>query len=42
MEPCQKLKEAETKGQRYILLTLGRMGTAGCINKRAGGKRVCS
>ena len=24
------------KGQNYILLTLGRMGTAGCINKRAG------
>ena len=24
-----------------ILLSRGRMGTAGCVNKRAEGKRVC-
>ena len=33
-----KLKE---KGQGHILLARGRMGTPGCVNKRAGGKRVC-
>ena len=33
-----KLKE---KDQSYILLTRGRMGDPGCVNKRAGGKRVC-
>ena len=35
MEPCHKLKQAHRKGQDNILL-------AGCVNKRAGGKRVCS
>ena len=29
------------KKQSYILLALGRMGIAGCINKRAGRKKVC-
>ena len=33
-----KLKE---KDKNYILLTFGRMGTAGCVNKGARGKRVC-
>ena len=32
-----KLKE-----RSYIPLARGRMGTPGCVNKRAGGKRVCS
>ena len=34
-ESCQKHLQAQRKGQSYILLTLGRIGTAGCINKRA-------
>ena len=33
-----KLKEID---QGYILLSRGRMGAPGCVNKRAGGKRVC-
>ena len=35
MESCQKHLQARRKRQSYILLTLGRMGTAGCIKKRA-------
>ena len=33
--------QAQRKGQSYILLTLGRMGTAGRIHRKKGGKRVC-
>ena len=34
--------QAKRKGQGCILLSRGGMGTPGCVNKRAGGKRVCS
>ena len=39
MEPCQKHIQAQRERQIYILLARGRMGTPGCVNKRAGGKR---
>ena len=42
MEPCQKQIQAQRERQSYILLARGGMGTPGCFNKRAGGKRVCS
>ena len=38
---CQKHFQAQREIQRYIHLARGRMGTPGCVNKRAGGKRVC-
>ena len=41
MEPCQKHVQAQRKRQGYILLARRRMGTSGCVNKRAGGKRLC-
>ena len=41
MEPYQNHIQAQRKGQSYILLVRGRMGTPGCVNKSAGGKRVC-
>ena len=36
-----KHKQAQRKRQGCILLSREGMGTAGCINKRAGGKIVC-
>ena len=33
--------QVQRKRQGYILLHRGGMGTPRCINKRAGGKRVC-
>ena len=42
MEPCQKRMQAQRKRQSYILLARGRMGTPGCVKKRAGGKKVDS
>ena len=36
-----KTFSSSKKKQGYILLSRGRMGTPGCVNKRAGGKRVC-
>ena len=41
MCPKQGLESCQ-KHSGYILLSLGAMGTPGCVNKRAGGKRVCS
>ena len=41
MEPCQKHIQAHRERPSYILLARGRTGTPGCVNKRAGGKRVC-
>ena len=40
LEPCQSHMQAQRKRQSYIQLSRGRMGTPGCVNKRAGGKRV--
>ena len=31
----------QRKRQGYILLSRGGMGTPGCVNKRAEGKRAC-
>ena len=39
---AKKHFQAQRKRQCYILLARGRMGTPGCVNKRAGGKKVCS
>ena len=36
-----KYIQAQRKRQGYILLSHGGTGTPGCVNKRAGGKRVC-
>ena len=33
--------QSQRERQGYILLARGRMGPPGCVNKRAGGKRVC-
>ena len=41
VEPCQKHIQAERKRQGFILLARGKMGSPGCVNKRAWGKRVC-
>ena len=41
MELFQKHLQAVRKGQGYIPLTRGRMGTPGCVNRRVGGKIVC-
>ena len=38
MGSCQEHLKAQRKGQSYIPLTMGRIGTAGCIHERAGGK----
>ena len=35
MESCQTYLESQRKGQGYILLARGRIGTPGCVNKRA-------
>ena len=40
-EPCQKHVQAQRERQSYIPLARGRLGTPGCVNNRAGGKRVC-
>ena len=37
-----KYFQAQRKRQGCIPLSCGGMGTPGCVNKRAGGKRVCS
>ena len=36
-----KHTQAQREQQSYILFACGGMGTPGCVNKRAGGKRVC-
>ena len=41
LELCQKSIETQRERPSYILLARWRMGTPGCVNKRAGGKRVC-
>ena len=41
LEFRQKHLQAQRLRQNYILLARGRIGTPGCVNKRAGGKRVC-
>ena len=41
LESFQKYLHAQRKGQCYILFACGRMGAPGCVNKRAGGNRVC-
>ena len=41
LESCQKHIQAQRNGQSNILLARGGMGTLGCVNERAGGKRVC-
>ena len=42
LESCQKHLQTQRTIQGCILLSRGGMGTPGCVNKRAGGKRVCS
>ena len=39
LESCQKKLQAQRKRQSCILLAHGRMGTPGCVNERAGGKK---
>ena len=38
---AKNTKKTQRERQSYILLARGRMGTRGCVNTRAGGKRVC-
>ena len=35
------LGKAQSEPQGYILLARGRKGAPSCVNRRAGGKRVC-
>ena len=42
LESCRKDIQAQRERQGYIPLSRGGMGTPGCVNKRAGGKIVCS
>ena len=37
----KNMYKLKRKRQSYILLARGGMGTPGCVNKRAGGKKVC-
>ena len=41
LEPCLKHLQTQRERQNYILLACGKVGTPGCVNKRAGEKRVC-
>ena len=42
LESCLKQIHVQRDRQGYILLARRKMGTPGCVKKRAGGKRVCT
>ena len=41
LELCQTHIQAQRERQSYLLRACGKVGTPGCVNKRARGKRVC-